>query len=635
MLHFATGGQMVNDLNISVGSGNSANLGSDLTVGGTLSLTGGSDLNISGQTLTIGSSGDITGTGSLVVNTSSDLVINSTAGIADAVSISGTSINSLTVNTGSGSSFTLANDLTINGTLSLQNGVLRLGGNDLTITGDVASGGSGTITSTSASDIRVTGSSSISGLISFTSGSETVGDFTINVGSGNSVSLGSNVIVAGSLNLNGGSDLNISGQTIIIGSSGDITGSGSLAVNSSSGLEINASSGIAGALHFSGSSMGSLTVNVGNGNSVTLGSDLMVSTLLDLQSGALVIGSNDLMIGGDIASGGTGTITSSIASNISVSGSSSPSGSLVFTSGGNVVDNFTVDLSGSNSSVMIGSGLTVNGTLTFNDGSINIGDNELSIGLSGAISGAGSASYVITGADGYLSIYVTAGGSGSVNFPVGTSAFYAPANISLNSGSSSGTVSVGVASDVWAEGTTGGDLSATQPLVDATWDIESDISSNLNMDIELMWSSAMEVNGFTNSAVYISHYTAGNWDAAATAAATAQGGGMFSIQRSNVTSLSPFAVFDQNTTTGVTELSLNSNFEIYPIPAVDNVSVRNITTSPGIVYVDMMNATGQLIKTFSMNTSNETVSLDGLSAGNYFLRFYNNDLNEVRKIIKR
>ena len=101
-----------------------------------------------------------------------------------------------------------------------------------------------------------------------------------------------------------------------------------------------------------------------------------------------------------------------------------------------------------------------------------------------------------------------------------------------------------------------------QPVVDATWFVHSDITSNLNLNLGVAWSAAMEVNAFTNAAAYISHYTGGSWDATATAAATAQGGGMFSIQRTGLTSLSPFAVFNQNTSTNIEEVKA-VQFEVW------------------------------------------------------------------------
>jgi hypothetical protein len=77
---------------------------------------------------------------------------------------------------------------------------------------------------------------------------------------------------------------------------------------------------------------------------------------------------------------------------------------------------------------------------------------------SGSISGADVGSYIITGPGGYVERTVTSGGSTSVSFPVGTFSSFAPANIHLATGSTSGQVQVGVVGDVLQFGITGTDL---------------------------------------------------------------------------------------------------------------------------------------------------------------------------------
>lgn len=624
-------GTGLNDVTVNVSGGNSVSLTSHLTVSGTLTLMSGT-LVLNGNDLTITGNVSASGSGFVSSTSGSNISINATGGIAGSLNFSGgsNSVNNLSIAVGEGNQAQIEGTLTVNGTLTLTSGSLDISSSALIISGDVS--GSGSLNGSGSTNLTVTTTGGLSGMLNFATGGQMINAFTINVGSGNSVSLGSDLTVNGNLYIASGNMLDISGHTLTIGSSGDIGGNGLLVVNGSSGVIVNASGGISGSLGISGSSMGTFTVNVGNGNSLTIDNDVNVSGNLNLQSGSLVLNNNDLTISGDISSGGSGTITSSAGSDISISGNASPSGSLSFSSGGDIVNDLTINLTGGSSSVMIGSDLTVEGSLTFSDGSINIGSNLLSIGASGSISGSGSSSYVITGAGGSLGIDMSSGG-GSINFPVGTSTNFSPANITLNSGGS-GTVMVGVIADVFAQGTGGVDLSTTQPVVDATWNIASDISSGLDMDIELWWSAAMEVNSFTSSAAYIAHNVGGTWDATTTASATAQSGGMFSIQRSGITSLSPFAVFDQNTVTGINQLSNNdSEIQVYPNPATDNITLMNIRQNPGIIYIDIISATGQLVQTSSVNSVNATISLEGLSAGNYFLKIYNNELNEVRKVV--
>jgi hypothetical protein len=271
--------------------------------------------------------------------------------------------------------------------------------------------------------------------------------------------------------------------------------------------------------------------------------------------------------------------------------------------------------------------------LNFTSGSVNIGSNNLAISGSGSITGAGSTSYVITGAGGTLSMSLTAGAS-AASYPVGTSINFAPATVQLNAGSASGTVDVGVAGNVLANGTTGADISTNQPVVDATWFVHSDITSNLNLNLGVAWSAAMEVNAFTNAAAYISHYTNGSWDVNATAAATAQGGGMFSLQKTNITSLSPFAVFNQNTSTNIFETTKTIEFEVYPNPASNHIIVKNNGVSTDALNVDVTNVIGQVVSSYKLTDNTLDIPLSELHKGSYFIRIYNNKINEVKKITK-
>lgn len=709
-LAFAGGGQAVNNLTIAVGSGNSVMLGSNLTVAGTLALSGGSNFDITGDILTVG--GDITGSGSLIVNSSSGLVLNTMGNVSTDLSLSGT-IGDFTVNIGSGNNVMLGADLTVSGVLTLQSGTLVLNGNDFTIaaSGDVAASGSGSILSGGASDISIGSSAGVTGVINFSgssmvnnlsvsvgassevyiSGSLTVdgalalnsgtlnfsngnltisgtltgsgtlsgntssnltvnsagglsgalnfaasgqvlNNFTVAVGSGNSVTLGTPITINGDLDLNSGTTLNISGQSVIIDASGDVMGGGTFATDGLSSLTLASSGGVTSEISLSGVSIGTLNVNVGSGNNVTLGTNTIVSGTLNLQSGTLVLNGYDLTINGNIAASGSGNISTTGASDISVNTGFSPSGSLSFAASGNTAGNFNVAV-GSGGSVDVASDFNVS-MLNFTSGSVNIGSNNLEITAGGIITGAGSSSYVITGNGGSLSMQATAGGSGFVSYPIGTNVQYSPAGIQLNSGSNSGTVSVGVTTDVHAEGNAGADISDTESMVDATWNVTSDISSNLNLNLQVMWNTAMEVNGFNHNAAYISHYVNGDWDTRATAAATAQGSGMYSLQLNNLTSLSPFAVFDNNTATSIKEVSKNIQFEVFPNPASSQILVKNTNASTDALNVDITNVIGQVVASYRMTDTELSIPVSGLFNGNYFIRLYNNKTNVVKKFTK-
>lgn len=705
-LSFDANGQWLNNFTINVGSGNSVTLSSDLNVAGTLSLTGGSNIDISGEMLTL--NGDLSGSGSFIVNSTSSLVLNASASLSSAVSFIGT-VGNLTVNVGSLSSVMLGTNATIAGMLTLQNGTLDLNSNNLIINGDVSASGSGTISSTTSSNISLHSSTGITGTLNFTSGlnsvnnltvdvgatyharvhgtlvingtlnltsgiftfnssditingnvngvgtlsgnatsnlsvtttgglsgglsfdatGQSLNNFTINVGSGNSVILSTDLNIEGTLSLTGGSNINMSGVMLTL--NGDLTGSGSFIVNSSSSLVLNSIASLSSTVSFIGT-IGNLTVNVGSLSAVMLGMDATIAGTLTLQNGTLDLNSNNLTIMGDVSATGTGMISTSSSSNIFVTTSASLSGALRFSSTNNTVNNFTLNIGG-NGNATLGTDLVVNGILHFTSGTISTGSNTLHIGVSGTITGAGTTSYVITGAGGSLAMYLTGGDTTGMIFHVGTSVRYYPARVVLNVGSNSGNIMVSAVDHVWANGTSGINLSTDQALVDATWLFNTDITSNLNLNMWLMWEASAEINGFDRTHAYISHYTSGAWDFNAISSATVQGS-LYAMERMNVTSFSPFAVFDQSTSTGV-PVAKTSDIEVYPNPSSDYIFIKNSFSADDNVFVDVVDDFGQVVSTYRITSDNTSIPLNGLSEGNYILKVYNDKMNTViKKIVK-
>lgn len=626
-------GSGLNNVTVNVGAGNTVTLSTDLTVVGMLTLQSGT-LVLNGNDLTIATSGNVSasGSGSIAAMALSDITVNATGGLDGTLNFAGNSntVGTLIINVGAGNSAAIGGSLTVDNALQLTSGTLSINGSGLTINGTVS--GQGTLSGNASSNLSVTTTGGVSGSISFASGGQMLNNLTINVGQGNSVTIGTALTVNGTLDLIGGSVLNIGGQTLTIGAGGSITGNGSLSANASTNLVINTSGGIMVPVTINGGTIGGLTINVGSGNTVTLGADLTVAGSLNLQSGALVLSGNDLTVTGTIAAGGSGTISSSAGSAIAVNTGNAPAGSISFTAGANTVGSLNVGV-GAGGALQLGSDVTVTGTLNFTSGSLDIGSNNVSLAAGGTITGSGSTSYIITGTNGTLSMQVTAGGSAAI-FPVGTASNYLPANVELNSGSASGEVSVGVNAGVMANGTSGADISLSQPMVDATWFVHSAITSNLNMDISVSWETALEVNGFNKNAAYISHYHNGEWDASAATAATNVGGGMYSMTRTGITTLSPFAVFDQNTATSVTDVAVDLKFSVFPNPATDYIQVRNNHATTDVVDVDVTNAIGQTVATYPMTDTNLEIPVGEFRSGYYFIRFNGKNLNVVKKITK-
>ena len=604
-----TNNQLLLSLVATVNVGTSVNLNAgviQLNSGSSVNLADNITLNMAGGSLSING-------GSISLAGSYNLVYSG-ASISIGLEATQAGLQNVTINLPSASTqISMTSDLTVGGALSLQSGTLVLNNHNLTLNGTVSTSAGSSIYTSSSSIVTINGSGNV-GTIAFTPGWNTVGGLTVNIGSSGSVSLGSDVMVSGVLTLAGG-NLNLNSNNLTIGGTVSSTG-GSIYTSSSSDITINGSGSI-GTIAFTPgwNTVGGLTVNLGGSSaSVSLGSDLAVSGALILSGGSLAINGNNLTLSGSLSTTGTGSISGSSSSNLTLSGSGSM-GSLSFTAGGNssTLNNLTVNI-GSSGSASFGSDLTVDGTLALTSGIINTGSNNLIIGGSGTVQGGSSASYVVSTDVGRMTMIIANAGA-SAMFQVGTMANYAPVTVTNNS-SSSGTFSVNAHSGVFTAGTTGTDISATQSVVNTSWNVESSITSGANVNLDMNWNTSMQVNGFDNTQAYVSHYTNGGWNTSALTAATANGGGTFSLALTGVTSFSPFAVFDKNTNvnTGITDITADNTLGIYPNPAGSIVHIG--VPNPSADYtVAVYNMSGQLM--FEREATSNSLDVSSLSVGLY------------------
>lgn len=583
---------------IQLNSGSSVNLADNIT----LNMAGGS-LSVNGGAISLAGNYNLVYSG-----TSATIGLEATQA----------GLQNVTIDLPSASAqISMTNDLTVGGTLSLQSGTLVLSGHNLTLNGTISTTAGSSIYTSSSSIVTINGSGNV-GTIAFTPGWNTVGGLTVNIGSGGSISLGSDVMVSGVLTLAGG-NLTLNGNNLTIGGTVTSTG-GSIYTSSSSNITINGSGSI-GTIAFTPgwNTVGGLTVDIGGtGGSVSLGSDLTVSGALTLSGGSLAINGNNLTLSGTLSSTGTGSISGSSSSNLTLSGSGSM-GNLSFTGGGNssTLNNLTVNI-GSSGSASLSSDLTVGGTLALTSGILATGNN-LTIGSTGTIQGGSSASYVVASGSGRLNMIINNGGA-SAMFQVGTMANYAPVTVTNNS-SASGSFSVNAHPGVFAAGTIGTDISATQSVVNTSWNVESSITSGANVTLDMNWNTGMQVNGFDNTQAYVSHYTNGAWNTSALTAATAGGGGTFSLALTGVTSFSPFAVFDKNTNvnTGISSITADNSLSIYPNPAGSTVHIG--VPDPSADYtVAVYNMSGQLI--FEREANSNSLDVSSLSIGLYSVAIY-------------
>ncbi len=621
--------QEIGDLTINIGSGNTLDLNSDLSVDGTLELAGGSNLDISGKSLDV--NGDLTGDGSFSTDADSDLAINVQGGTSGDLNFhsEANTIGNLTVNVGADNNVTLNSDLVVQEDLFLETGVLVLNNSELTINGDLS--GEGRLSADAGSALTINAEGGITSGLNFESDGQLIGDLTVNIGDGNTLTLESDLTVDGTLHLESGNTLDISGVSLTL--DGDFTGSGQFNANSETCLVISASQSITSALSFitDGNVVGKLTIDIDGGGSAHLDSDLVVSSELNLMNGQLVLNGYNIEVDGELNLTGDAEIHSTSDSDISLNLTGSPSGELNFSSDGNTVNQLWIEID-DGGSLTLGSELIIDGELAFGgNGSIRLNDFDLFVSGDAEITGSGGNSYIITAAGGSLVVEIQS--EGSATFPVGTEANFSPAIIELNSGSSSGNLMVNVASGVYSEGYSGFNMAQDQSVVDATWFVNTDIDAGLDMDLEVWWNSEMEVNNFDRSEVYLSHFFEGSWDATATAEANLEADGMVSTRREGITALSPFAVFDQNTVVSIREIT-TVDLEVYPNPTSDKITITGLEESNNQINLNVYNSVGQLMNTYRFSGPNIELDLNGYENGNYFIRIYNDELDLIRQIVK-
>lgn len=383
-----------------------------------------------------------------------------------------------------------------------------------------------------------------------------------------------------------------------------------------------------------GAGLQDIEFDLGAGNTLNLAGDLTVSTgMLKLTTGTVKLNSFNFTIGGGatIDAAGSGTISSTTASSITISSSATDIGTLRMHFSDNTVDNFTMNTTNSSAELKLGSDLMVNTQLDLQSGKLDIQNYTLTmIGTSGATINGGSAnSYIITEGGGELKQSVA--GSATVLYPIGLTIAYAGANIT-NGGSSTLTdMGVNVGAGVMAHNTTGADLSASEPLVSATWNVSHSTTTGLDYDFEALWETALEVNSFDRAQSTVVFYTANDWERGAFGAATTSGG-VNARKREGNTTTGTYSVFDNNTT-GIENVAVNNAYSIYPNPASNMLNI-DLNTLQG-AQAEVYNTTGQVVLAAPLQSGVNSLYIADLPAGMYFLQLKGDNANGTIKFIKR
>ncbi|GHN02853.1 hypothetical protein WSM22_43420 [Cytophagales bacterium WSM2-2] len=340
--------------------------GSILQLGTTQAYT----LNLGRDFLIQGNSRvQLTSTGNpVVLNVGRDFSISSTSGSANAISFGATGATTINV-TGN---FSKSNGAALNMLLSTNgtgSSTLNLQGN-FSITGGTLTRSSGTgpvaINFNGSSTSSFTNSATISGGINFV------------VGSSKTLNLGTSAITgSGNFTLNGKIGLGSTDASGALQASptsfGNVQNTGSRTYASNSTIIYNGTGA-----QFTGADYpvsGDVNLTINNGNGVTLTGDLTVglSRILSLTSGSLTIGPQTLTLNGTVT--GSGNIIGGSSSNLTIGGTGN-FGTLAIN--GNQLNNFTLNRT-SSGLVTLGNSLTILGTFTHTSGVLSVGSNNLTI----------------------------------------------------------------------------------------------------------------------------------------------------------------------------------------------------------------------------------------------------------------
>jgi hypothetical protein len=284
--------------------------------------------------------------------------------------------------------------------------------------------------------------------------------------------------------------------------------------------------------------------------------------------------------------------------------------------------------------VNLGSDLIIKKCLNLVKGHLNIGSNFLDIGEAGTISEGRTSSYIITSGNGFLAIPMRAGAAKPTIFPLGTRNHYFPASVRLNKGSSDGLILMRVCPATDSLRNSYGIVSPAKPSIDALFFVQSDISSNINMNLQISWSDTLAGNGLIPNNAEISNYAAGKWDMGNSSAAMPAEGGMYNLMRKNITSLGLFSVFEKSVIPNVQRISDDGGFKLVFNPVVDYICITNKTGAGREINVRITDMNGRLITTFTCNKATSGFSLIGIKPGDYFAELYNDQINIVKKFTK-
>ena len=271
-----------------------------------------------------------------------------------------------------------------------------------------------------------------------------------------------------------------------------------------------------------------------NGSAITIseGATLTIEGNITILSDITIDNSGDMFIGGNWINNAPGDIN--MQEN---TGTITFNGSLPQTIGGASRTYFSkLQL---NQNTGLGSETFISAMLGLTNAKLTLNDYSFVTQSGGQITGAGQNAYIIAEGEGLLIREV---GTFDVQFPVGTNTSYLPAT--LNNSGTTDNYGINVFKDVLDGGLTGFTISEIDNCVNNTWNMTEEVVGGSDLSLTVQWNTSNEGISFDRGQSGIGHFTEGGWNPQDTSFAT--GAGPYSLTRTEITSLSAFAVGDIN-----------------------------------------------------------------------------------------
>ena len=604
---------------------------------GSLTLNTGSNLSLDEDAVIVRNDGTLATSGG-VFNASGIYHVRYTGGSKT----TGIEINSMTLENvdlnmdDNNAVLTMGSDLTVNGDLKVNMGILNVAANDLEIYGSMNIQTGAALTTVAASSLKIETTNDLNSGLVFTDGSS-IDELYIDYQGTGSIELESSLDIAGELHLHEGTLSIESGATLTMNTgsmirvmNGELQGNGGTFDGTNSyDVVYMGDSTISTGEEVTGSGLNDVELNIATGQLV-MEDDITVGGLLDLQSGSLNLNGNNLTLNGTFEQ--ITPIIGNEASDLYLNITTTADDTIWFDNADQNLEQLSVDVTTGN--IVLGSVLHIHDELSLINGSIMLTNHNLIIEEDADITGYSDTRYIITPWNGKLEMYILASQPYKV-FPIGTEESYSPASIQQQAGGTSTMFKVKAFDGLFVGGTqySGFNSAMTESVVDRTWLVESD-AANVNMNLKLGWMVGSEVNSFDRTNAYVSHYSGGSWDSNTAGGATSGMNSTYEIDRTGITSLSPFAVADEDAELIVDEANVLT-VSLYPNPCNDIVNIGyDVANGDKLVY-QVMDAAGRTYDAETLGSNQMDVS--GLSKGVYLLKITNVSTNAVavKQFIKK